>query len=146
MNRYESVILVKPTLNEEELNNVKNKFFTLVKDNGGKMLLNESEYGFVLKKTAYEVKKFNKAQYLVFQFEADSDCVDELNRVYRITDEVIKYIIVKINENTKLVSKIKEDVKEAKRSFKEETSDEKNEEKLEENNEKEEIKENKEEK
>lgn len=145
MNRYESVILVKPTLNEEELNNVKNKFFTLVKDNGGKMLLNESEYGFVLKKTAYEVKKFNKAQYLVFQFEADAECVDELNRVYRITDEVIKYIIVKINEDTKLVAKMKEDAKESKRSFKEETLDEKNEEKLEENNEKEEIKENKEE-
>lgn len=145
MNRYESVILVKPTLNEEELNNIKNKFFTLVKDNGGKMLLNESEYGFVLKKTAYEVKKFNKAQYLVFQFEADAECVDELNRVYRITDEVIKYIIVKINEDTKLVAKMKEDAKESKRSFKEETLDEKNEEKLEENNEKEEIKENKEE-
>lgn len=123
MNKYESVILVKPTLNEEELNNVKNKFFNLVKDNGGKMLLNEDEYGFVLKKTAYEVKKFNKAEYLVFQFEADKECVNELTRVYRITDDVIKYIVVKIDENTKLVAKIKEDVKDNKKSFKSEPSE-----------------------
>lgn len=124
MNRYESVILVKPTLNEEELNEVKNKFFSLVKDNGGNILLDEKEYEFVLKKTAYEVKKFNKANYLVFQFEGTSETVNELERVYKINDVIIKYMTVRIDEDTKLVSKFDEDVKETKRSFKPENAKE----------------------
>lgn len=136
MNKYESVILVKPTLTEEELNNVKEKFFTLVKDNGGKMLLDENEYAFVLKKTAYEVKKFNKAQYFVFQFEATAECLEELHRVYRITDEVLKFMTVKIDENTKLMAKFPEDVKEGRKNFKPET---KKEEKAEEETEVEEV-------
>lgn len=129
MNRYESVILVKPILNEEELNEVKNKFFNLVKDQGGKFLLDEKEYGFVLKKTAYEVKKFNKANYLVFQFEASSDALNELERIYRISDEVIKYMSVKIDEDTKLVAKFAEDAKETRKSFKQDSVEKTNAEK-----------------
>ncbi len=124
MNKYESVILVKPTLTEEELKNVKEKFFNLVKDNGAKMLLDESEYAFVLKKTAYEVRKFNKAQYLVFQFEANPECLEELHRVYRISDEILKFMTVKIDDNTKLMAKFPEDVKEGRKNFKSEAKKE----------------------
>ena len=124
MNKYESVILVKPTLTEEELKNVKEKFFNLVKDNGAKMLLDESEYAFVLKKTAYEVRKFNKSQYLVFQFEANPECLEELHRIYRISDEILKFMTVKIDDNTKLMVKFPEDVKEGRKNFKSEAKKE----------------------
>ena len=47
------------------------------------------------KKLAYEVKKNKEGTYLFFNFEAKPDSIIELERVYRITDEVIKFIVVK---------------------------------------------------
>ncbi len=40
-------------------------------------------------------KKFKEGTYMVFTFEAKPDSIDELERVYRITDDVIKFIVVK---------------------------------------------------
>ena len=47
------------------------------------------------KKLAYEIKKFNEATYMLFNFEAKPDSIAELERVYRITDDIIKFIVVK---------------------------------------------------
>ena len=47
------------------------------------------------KRVAYEIKKFKEGTYMVFNFEADPSSIDELERVYRITDDVIKFIVVR---------------------------------------------------
>ena len=47
------------------------------------------------KKLAYEIKKFKEATYLLFNFEAQPASIKELERVYRITDDVIKFIVVR---------------------------------------------------
>ena len=48
------------------------------------------------KKTlAYEIKKCKEGIYLLFNFEAKPDSIAELERVYRITDEIMKFIVVK---------------------------------------------------
>ena len=47
------------------------------------------------KKLAYEIKKFSEATYLLFNFEAKPDFIAELERIYRITDDIIKFIVVK---------------------------------------------------
>ena len=47
------------------------------------------------KRLAYEIKKFREATYILFNFEAKPDSIAELERVYRITDDVIKFIVVK---------------------------------------------------
>ena len=48
------------------------------------------------RKLAYEVKKFEEGFYVVFYFEANPDLITELERNYRITDEVIKFMTVKL--------------------------------------------------
>ena len=50
------------------------------------------------KRLAYEIKKLNEGYYVVVKFEAKPELITELERVYRITDEVMKFIVVKEEE------------------------------------------------
>ena len=96
MNKYESVIIVKPNLSKTELarvtSKVENKINELAK------LTNKEDYG--VKKLAYEIRKNKEGHYLIYQFEVNSDnkenATKEMERFYRITDEIIKYIIIKM--------------------------------------------------
>ena len=51
------------------------------------------------RKLAYEIDKNKEANYVLFNFEAKPELIAELERNYRITDEVIKFIVVKKDEN-----------------------------------------------
>ncbi len=56
------------------------------------------------RKLAYEIKKQKEGFYIVFKFEAKPELISELERNYRITDEVMKFIVDKrrsINRNFK---------------------------------------------
>ena len=50
------------------------------------------------RKLAYEIKKQKEGFYIVFKFEANPTLISELERNYRIADEVIKFIVVKEEE------------------------------------------------
>ena len=47
------------------------------------------------KKLAYEIKKNKEATYMLINFEAKPDSIAELERNYRITDEILKFIVVR---------------------------------------------------
>ena len=91
MNKYESVVIVDPKVDEAGLKALEEKFTGLINENG-KL---ESVENMGMKKLAYEIKKNKEATYLLFNFEANPTFIAELERVYRITDEVIKFIVVK---------------------------------------------------
>ena len=50
------------------------------------------------KKLAYEIKKQKEGYYIIIKFEANPALISELERVYRIADEVIKFIVVREEE------------------------------------------------
>ena len=91
MNKYESVIIVNPNVDEAGLKALEEKFTGLINENGKV----ESVENMGKKRLAYEINKVNEGTYLLFNFEAKPDSIKELERVYRITDEVIKFIVVK---------------------------------------------------
>ena len=91
MNKYESVIIINPNVDEEGLKAFETKFTGLINENGKV----ESVENMGKKKLAYEIKKFTEGTYMLFNFEAKPDSITELERVYRITDEVIKFIVVR---------------------------------------------------
>ncbi len=91
MNKYESVIIVNPNLDEAGLKALEEKFTGLINEHGKV----ESVENMGKKKLAYEIKKFSEATYILFNFEAKPDSIAELERVYRITDDIIKFIVVK---------------------------------------------------
>ena len=51
------------------------------------------------KKLAYEVKKNSEGYYVVTTFEAEPTLITELERNYRITDDVIKFMVIRQDEN-----------------------------------------------
>ncbi len=91
MNKYESIIIINPNCTDEALKALENKFTGLINENGKV----ESYENMGKKKLAYEIKKNKEAFYVLVNFEAKPDSIVELERNYRITDEVIKFIVVR---------------------------------------------------
>ena len=50
------------------------------------------------KKLAYEIRKNTEGRYILFEFACNSELISELERVYRITTEVIKFVVVRKDE------------------------------------------------
>ena len=94
MNKYESVIIISPVVEEEGIKALISKFSDII-NNDGKV---ESVEEMGRRKLAYEIKKFEEGFYVLINFEANPTLVAELERNYRITDEVIKFIVVRKEE------------------------------------------------
>ena len=91
MNKYESVVIVNPNLEEESIKNLIKKFSDLINTDGN--IISVEEIG--KRRLAYEIKKQKDGFYIVIKFEAKPELIAELERNYRITDEVMKFIVVK---------------------------------------------------
>ena len=91
MNKYESVIIINPNVEEETMKSLIDRFSTLINNDG--KLEKVDELG--KKKLAYEIDKNKEGFYVVFEFDANPSLIAELERNYRIADEVIKFITVK---------------------------------------------------
>ena len=93
MNKYETVILIKNNLTNEQLKNVISKVHNYINDNG--TITKVEDLG--IKNLAYDVKKYKQAYFYVIQFEGKPEFIHHLERLYRITDGVLKFIIVKLD-------------------------------------------------
>ena len=94
MNKYESVIIINPNVDEEGVKSLVKKFTDLINNDGKVEKVDELGK----KRLAYEVQKNREGYYVVFYFEANSNLISELERNYRITDEVIKFMSVRVEE------------------------------------------------
>ena len=91
MNKYESVIIINPNVDEEGMKALISRFTDLINNDGKVEKVDELGK----RKLAYEVKKNEEGFYVVFYFEANTNLIAELERNYRITDEVIKFMTIK---------------------------------------------------
>ena len=91
-NKYESVIIINPSLDEQGIKDVITKFTDLINNNNGKVE-NVDEMG--KRKLAYEIKKQSEGYYVVYTFEANPEFIKELERIYRITDSIMKFITIR---------------------------------------------------
>lgn len=91
MNKYESVVIINSSLEETKIKSVVEKISNLINSNGKVETVEEIGS----KKLAYEINKQKEGYYVVYNFESNPGAIAELERVYRITDEVIKFIVVK---------------------------------------------------
>ena len=94
MRQYEVVFIVK-SLEEEATNNVIEKFAKLIAANGGKI---DKEDRWGKKRLAYEIKKETEGFYVIFYVTCEPACVNECDRVMKITDEILKHMIVRSDE------------------------------------------------
>ena len=91
MNNYETIIIINPNLDEEACAKVTEKFTEMI-NKEGKV---DSTEVWGKRKLAYPIQKNNEGYYVLVNFSSNPEFIDELNRVYNITDEIIKHIIVK---------------------------------------------------
>ena len=91
MNKYETIFIINPNVEDAGVKELIQKFSNLI-NNDGKV---ESVEELGKKKLAYEIKKNSEGIYVLINFEAAPTLIKELERVYRITDEVMKFIVVK---------------------------------------------------
>lgn len=94
MNKYETVFIINPSVEDAGVKELIQKFSNII-NNDGKV---ESVEELGMKKLAYEIKKNSEGNYVLINFEAAPSLITELERVYRITDEVIKFIVVRKDE------------------------------------------------
>ncbi len=105
MNRsYEIMFIVRPDLEEADIEKIIETFSGYVTTGGG-TVKNIEKMG--RRRLAYTVRKFNDGFYLLMFVDAPASLVTELERRLRVSEQVIKFITVRMDEEEKRVAKIK---------------------------------------
>lgn len=92
MRDYETLYIVRPDLDEEALTGVIDKYNNLISANGGEVI-NTNKWG--KRKLAYEVKDYREGYYVLIDFQGQPAVAQELERVFKISDDVIRYLITR---------------------------------------------------
>jgi small subunit ribosomal protein S6 len=90
MNRYESVIIMKPDVEIEVSNRIVATIEGIVEN------LDIDNIG--IKKLAYRIKEYEEGYYMLFTFNCEPNKIEELEGFYRIEDNIIKFITVRIDD------------------------------------------------
>lgn len=105
MNRsYEVMFIVRPDVEEAELDKLIETFSGYVTTGGGTVKSTEK---MGRRRLAYTVKKFNDGFYVLLIVEAPASLISEIERRLRVSEQVIKFITVRTDEEDKRVAKIK---------------------------------------
>ena len=94
MNKYEVMFIAKP-LEDAEVDPIAEFVSNLIKKNGGNV---EKVDRWGKRHLAYPVKKQADGNYVLINFEADPAVIKEIDRVTKIQDDILKHLIVKIDE------------------------------------------------
>jgi len=94
MNKYESIFIVSALLEDEKIQEIITKVKNLVEESG--QLEKLDEWG--KRRLAYEIEDQKEGYYTLMHFTAESEFPAKLERIYKITEGVIKYIILRRNE------------------------------------------------
>ncbi len=93
--KYETLYIVKPDLTDPDVQKIADKFKSVVEEKGGTV---EKAGKWDKRKLAYEVNGHKEGNYIQMNFEADPKLPAELNRLMRISDDVIRHRIYLIEE------------------------------------------------
>ena len=91
MNKYETIFLIKDDITEEQRNTVIEKIREYLTKNG--KISVEENLG--KKKLAYKVREYEYAYYYLIQFVGKADIISELERKYRINENILKFITIR---------------------------------------------------
>ena len=105
MNRtYELMFIVRPDMAEEDLDKLISTLETAVSTSGGTV---KSVERMGKRRLAYTVRRFHDGVYVLLTVEGSGGLVHELERRLRVTEPVIKFLSVRIDEEQKRLDKIK---------------------------------------
>ena len=108
MNKFEAVLIFSPELATSKLNDEINNFKSNLEAHAAK-IINEENWG--LRDLSYSIKKFNKAFYSFFQIEASGSIVKEINMELNQSENLIRYIFIKVKNHQALPTKLNDEKK-----------------------------------
>ena len=97
MNSYETLFVVDFSLGEDAVKELVNKFTTLIADNGA--IDSIDEWG--KRRLAYPINDKNDGYYVLVNFKSEGSFTAELERVFGITEGILRSIVIRHIEDKK---------------------------------------------
>ncbi|HPR16895.1 MAG TPA: 30S ribosomal protein S6 [Candidatus Cloacimonadota bacterium] len=91
LKKYESMVIVSPSLNEDTAKQTNEEVHSFIKENGGE-ILNVDEWG--KKRLAYEIKEVREGFFFVNYYTFDPANIAELERFLKLNDKIIRHNIL----------------------------------------------------
>ncbi|MFF2092105.1 30S ribosomal protein S6 [Paenibacillus sp. NPDC058174] len=91
MRKYEVMYIIRPDVEQEQVQALVDKFNGII-NNGGEVTKSDL---IGKRRLAYEINKIRDGYYVLVHFNATTEVVNELDRIMKITDEVIRSLIVR---------------------------------------------------
>ena len=95
MRKYEVMFIVRPDLEETEINKIAEEMKKVLTDNKTK-ILEEKKMG--QKELAYEINKYKTGYYYLYTIEASTDAINEFDRIARISENVIRHLVIRVED------------------------------------------------
>lgn len=94
MRKYEAVFIFLPNLEEEKRTKLLDRLKGIIEDDG--TISNIDEWG--NRKLAYLIDDIGEGYYVLINFESKPEVIQELNRIARISDSIMRHMIIKEDE------------------------------------------------
>jgi small subunit ribosomal protein S6 len=91
-NLYETMYILRPDMGDEAVDQVIDKYQTLLKENGVEVLETQHRGK---RRLAYEIQKLREGIYIQMNYECDGSQIAILERAMRLSDEVVRYLTIR---------------------------------------------------
>ena len=104
LKNYEMIVALKPLLPDDLRKEIHKEFVDMVKNGGGE-LLDVDVWG--KRYLSYKIKGHNEGYYIVYDFKIYPDAVSEIKRQMQLKQEILRFMIVEIEDTSKIGKTIK---------------------------------------
>ncbi|MDY0409918.1 30S ribosomal protein S6 [Virgibacillus soli] len=95
MRKYEIMYIIRPDIEEEAQTSLIERFNNVLTDNGAE-IEKVNEMG--KKRLAYEINNYRDGYYVVINFSADVEAVNEFDRLAKFSNDIIRHIAIREDE------------------------------------------------
>jgi len=93
---YETVLIARPDISAQQVEQINEQMTALIAENGGE--IKKTEY-WGLRNMAYKIKKNRKGHYVLYNLDAPAAALQEMERVARLHDDIMRYISIRVDEH-----------------------------------------------
>jgi small subunit ribosomal protein S6 len=93
---YESAVLINAALDDQQIDSILTRIKDVITNNGGE-IRELDNWG--RKRLAYTVEKSKIGYYAIYRFEAPSDIIAKLERIYSLDEQILRYVTLKLNND-----------------------------------------------
>jgi small subunit ribosomal protein S6 len=101
MRHYENLVIVKPTLTQEEIEGAIAAVEEVLTSNGAEIIA-RSKMG--IRKLAYSIQKNERGYFHVMYYKAEPSVIAEIERRFRINEEILRFITIKYESKREVIA------------------------------------------